>query len=784
MKKHNELERRVAALFAAPAFRPMRERDVAEALRLKSHERAELSAVLRQLKEQGVAAPSRGGRWSPVAVESTAVVEGIFRVRANGTCWLIPDSPQVPLYKIQSDRTGSALNGDRIQVLPMPRSEVSSRMFGRGDSGGGDIRWAKVVKVLERKRRWIVGVLQLTPYYAYLVPRDPLVPSNVRLTDAVQAMQAHRGHLVAARLQEPAPGAELALTAAFMEDLGDPDDPQNDIPALLLDHGQTEAFAPSVLREARRIPAAKTGGGFFGAKDPANDRRDLRNEQIVTIDPEDAHDYDDAVSVATLPNGGWRLGVHIADVAAYVQPGSELDREALRRGNSAYLVDRVIRMLPEDLTVRVCSLQPGEDHLTHSVEMDYDAQGTLRKVQTFRSVIRSAACLNYEEVQAFFDGGAPGNIPAAIQPMLRQLRALAIRLRARRFAEGALDFALPEVHVLVDAKGIVTGFQKRGATESYHLIEECMLAANQAVAQKVFAAGVPGIYRIHEEPSAEQWTRMATELHSLGIAETPKCAGDLNDIARSVLGHPEQYMVTLTLLRNMKRAIYASECHPHFGLGFDRYSHFTSPIRRYPDLILHRVLEAVETHARRPAYNAGQIAELARHCSDTEREAAEMEAQSVQAKRIRYYAERLARGEVGPWPGVIISLNPKGLIVELRDSLQQGMLPYASLGKERYWVADDQCSARARSGSPYRLGQPVDVILTAVDERLKRIDFALPDDARSRPSPGTASRGKSSVHRRIARDTSGATDSDSSPGKTKSSRRGDNRRRGSHGRQR
>lgn len=727
-EKKNEgmLVRRLEAVFSEPGMKPVRERDLVKVLGLGAGERGALRAALRDLQDRGVAAPSRGGRWSAASRKNAGLAEGVFRVRANGTCWLVPDSPDSPLLRIRPDRTGAALNGDRVQVQPEVRSAASARMFGHGAGEREDVPWAQVTKVLERRRTAVVGVLRTTPYYAYLVPRDPLLPSNVRLEGEVGKLEAMSGHLVAAKLLEPEAGSEAVLRAVFSEDLGDPEDPANDIPAILLDHGRSEAFAPAVVKAARRIEAPKPGRGGRPAPVPRG-REDLRGELIVTIDPADAHDYDDAVSVEALEGGGWRLGVHIADVAAYVEPGSEIDREAYRRGNSTYLPDRVVRMLPEDLTVRVCSLQPGEDHLAHSVEMEFEENGEMRAARTFRSVIRSSACLSYEQVQRWFDTGAAGDIPEKALPTLGRLRSLARTLRDRRFAEGALDFALPEVHVLVDAEGRTTGFEKRGACEAYALIEECMLAANRAVAEKVRAAGLPCIYRIHEEPSDEQWARMDTELRALGQEGLKRReAGWLNEVARGVVGRPEQYMVTLTLLRNMKRAVYAAECVPHFGLGFGCYAHFTSPIRRYPDLLLHRILNALEEGRRRPAYSAEEIAALAVHCSGTERDSAEMEMQAVVAKRIRWYAELLAARKVGPWTGVIVGLNPKGLIVELPDTLQQGMLPYAALGKERYYVADDLCSARGKAGgSPYRLGQKVEVILAAVDERLQRVDFAL-----------------------------------------------------------
>lgn len=715
MTNPNDLARRVAALFSSPKYRPLPERDLAKHLGLAAGQRGLLRQALREMERQGLAASLRGGRWG-AAPASSGQITGTFRVRLNGSCWIIPDDPQQAPRWIDPTAAGVAMNGDRILALPV-RRDASVRMFGAQP----DTQAARVLRVIERKRQWVVGILQATPYYAYVVPRDSLLRTNIKLQDHPQKLAAHLGNLVVARITEDEPSEGRPVTARFAEDLGDPDAVENDIPALLLDRGFTEEFPEAVRKSARRVSARL-------AQHPAEARHrvDLRHQLILTIDPATAHDYDDAVSIEPLPEGRCKLGVHIADVAAFVEPGSEIDREALRRGNSTYLVDRVIRMLPEDLTVRVCSLQPHEDHLAHTVEMVFDPHGQVESAKTFRSVIRSKACLSYDQVQAFFDSGRLDGFPGEIRRALGELRKLAKKIRDLRFRNGALDYALPEIKCILDVQGNPVAFAKRGASEAYNLIEECMLAANRVVATKIFQARIPGIYRVHDEPSAEQWVRMAGELRALGHRAAPGNAHDLNRIARSVLGKPDQYIVTLTLLRNMKRAVYESESRPHFGLGFDHYAHFTSPIRRYPDLILHRILIGLEEGRRQPAYSQAEIEKLAIHCSATEREAAELEVQSVQIKRIRYYAAQLEKGETGPFPGTIVGLNPKGLLVELQDTLQQGLLPYHALGQERYFVADDGFSASARQGSPYRLGQPVEVGLASVDEHLKRVDFFLP----------------------------------------------------------
>ncbi len=711
MTNSNDLARRVAALLSAPRYRPLPERELTKALHLDPGRRGELRAALRDLQRHGQAAALGGGRWGP-ATRQAAPLTGTFAVRPNGSGWLLPDGPRRPPLWVDPASAVAALDGDRIEAALLS-SDRSPRLLGLRP----DTQAVRLVRILERKRQWVVGILKSTARQPYLAPRDPLLPAQIRLTDPLAAVKDRLGHLVVARIVEDSLPANRPVHARFSEDLGDPASVANDIPALLLDRGLVEAFPDAVTQAARR---ARTPGADLRG------RVDLRDQLIVAIDPATAHDHDDAVSIAPLPGGRWKLGVHIADVAAYVEPGSAIDREALRRGNSTYLVDRVVRMLPDDLTVRTCSLRPGEDHLAHTVEIDYDAHGHMLETRTFRSVIRSRATLSYDQVQAFFDtdrlaGGTP-----EIQTALRHLRALAKTIRDARFRHGALDFSLPEVQCRLDAAGQPLGFSKRGAGEAYNLIEECMLAANQAVARKVHDARVPGIYRVHDEPSDDQWARMAAELHALGQRTPPTDVRQLNRIARAVAGKPEQYMVTLTLLRNMNRAVYAAECRPHFGLGFAHYAHFTSPIRRYPDLVLHRILNALEEGRKTPVYSAAEIDRLAFHCSATERESAELENRSLQIKRIRYYAARLAQGQTGPFRGTIVSLNPKGLVVELEESLLQGMLPYRALGPDRCSLAPDGYSAATRSGKTFRLGQALAVGLAAVDERLQRVDFRLP----------------------------------------------------------
>jgi ribonuclease R len=669
-------------------------------------------------------------------------VVGVLRVKYNGGCWLAPDRAGEASLTLDPKECEGLLPGDRLEVAVVAAPESRKRMF-EGEAGREERR-GRIVRFIERHRKQVVGVLRVAePYYAYVVPRDPFVRGNVRLEDPLEKVRGLAGRLVVARLGE----RERGLCGCFVREIGDPEEASNDVAALLEDHDRREGFSEEVTRECARIPRLGAKGPFAARRARAllEGRKDLRGVCVVTIDPTDARDYDDAVSVERLGAGkGWRLGVHIADVAAYVTPGSKVDAEARKRGNSVYLVDRCVRMLPEELTVRVCSLQPGEDHLTHTVEMTVGEDGSVSGVETFRSVIRSRACLTYDEVQAHFDGGARVRGGAEVERSVEELKEASEALRARRMAGGALDFALPEARCVLGEDGEAVSFSRRAAKEAYALIEECMLAANRAVAEKVRAAGAASVYRVHAEPDAEQWENMAAELGALGLKDAPRNGLEMSRLAKNLAGDSRQEMAMLAMLRNMQRAVYSSECAPHFGLGFEAYAHFTSPIRRYPDLLLHRVLCAVED-GRKPPYTEAEIERWAVHCGDTERDAAELEAQSLQTVRLRYYAGLLEKGETGPFEGMITGLNPKGLLVELSDSLQSGLLPYSAMGKERYTLAPDSFHAYGSRGKEYALGQRIEVGLAAVDEERRRVDFFLPgvegeeDDA---PSAHRKERGK------------------------------------------
>ncbi len=565
----------------------------------------------------------------------------------------------------------------------------------------------------------LVGRLQRNAQFWFVMPDQPrrAVARLVRIRAFAEGLKPVEDHIVVLQLDEETRDVEQ-LTGLVTEDLGRADGPGVDVLRIIRRRNFAIDFPQSARAQAThtKVPAAAT-------QLLADGRHDLRAWTTFTIDPDDAKDFDDALSLTSLPDGKWQLGVHIADVSHYVTPGSPIDQEAIERGNTIYLVDRAITMLPPHLTADVCSLLPDVDRLTHSAVMTFDRHHHLEAVETYPAVIHSAARLTYGQVVEFFAGQHVA-MPPAVRDTLLQLRPLARAWRKRRILSGALDLAVPEVKCIMDERGQIKEIRQRGDDEAYQLVEECMLLANVAVAERLRAAGGPALYRIHDEPDAEQWDEMRASLRALSAPMIPATPAELNKLLHLVAGTPLAATLNLVVVRCLKRALYSAELRPHFGLSFPRYTHFTSPIRRYPDLVVHRLLTAVEQGAP-PPYSKSALARLATHCSTTEKAADEAENESVDVKRIAFYEEKLRRGDVGPFAGVVTSMLGKGLIVELCDSLQRGLLPFSSLQGDYYQMnaARTHVSGK-RSGAGWKIGQTVQVRLVRVDKVNRWMDFA------------------------------------------------------------
>ncbi len=705
MKSTEKLEKRLLDFLAA-GRPPLRQHELAAALGLKAAERAPMRHLLRELERKGRVALVRKNRWTL----PSAARQRLARLRglpSGGGVATAEEAPPAEWF-VPRDGLAGAIDGDRV-VLDLA---------GGGRRGSRDDRpRASVQRVVDREGRKLAGLLLQGHGYWYVVPHQPRIAQNIHLTGFAGDFgtpQPNREVLV--RLHEWA-GPVAPLAGEAVEDLGAANDKGIALRSMLRERGLDPLFESSVLHEAEQRQPALTAQDLAG-------REDFRNQLAMTIDPVDARDFDDAVTIQMRPDGGWDLGVHIADVAHFVAKGSEIDREAMRRGNSVYLTGSFIPMLPHHLTSVVCSLRPGEDRLTHSVLLQLDAAGTVVSSRTCRSVIHSRARLTYDEVQRVLEDGLSSSLDPAVLDTLRVLHTMSRVVRTRRMRAGSLDLAMPEVDCELDADGQAVAFHRRAAPEAYQLIEECMLLANVAVARAMASQRVPALYRIHEEPEEEQYEAMGEQLAILGVTRQPSTPADINTVCRSVAGTPRAYPVNLAILRNLKRATYSAARVPHFGLAFTHYTHFTSPIRRYPDLVVHRILNALEGQTR-PPYGHDEIQRIAQHASLTERAADEAEQESLDLVRIAFYRKRLEAGETGPYRVLITGIANRGLLVEVEDSLQRGLVPLGALPHDHYQVEPSHGYIRSLHNRKncYRVGQLLDVELMRVDAFKRLVDF-------------------------------------------------------------
>lgn len=522
---------------------------------------------------------------------------------------------------------------------------------------------------------------------------------------------------------EVVPGARAGrgARARVVEVLGQMERPGVDVLVVSRRHGLALEFPDTALHEVRRLPAA------------ISQREISRRERFddpapVTIDGETARDFDDAVAVEELAQGGVRLFVHIADVGHFVRPGTALDHEARRRGTSVYFPDRVVPMFPERLSNDLCSLRPGEDRLVQSVILDLDRNGVVQRVRFADGVIRSAARLTYSQVSAVLDGRERWEaVPESVIPMLRIADRLRGVLETRHRARGSLDFDLPEPRILLDVEGAMTGIAIEPRNHAHRMIEEFMILANETVAGHLAATGGPSLYRIHERPDPVKIEILSSFASGFGLnlprdseALRPR---DLQRLLDSAQGRAEYSVLAQMTLRSMKQARYAPENAGHFGLAAPVYTHFTSPIRRYPDLLVHRLLRAarggnVETRERL----GDGIEDLGESCSKLEREAEAAERELLDWKKIAYVRARA--GET--FEGVVMGVARFGLFVQLAENLVEGLLHVAQLGDERFEFHEGRQELRgARSGRAYRLGDRLRVVLDRVDWILRRVDLSL-----------------------------------------------------------
>ena len=699
-KNGRTIREKVLALLRAPDYRPRDRNEIARELGLKGRERVSVRKTLRELENGGE----------------------IVRIRKNR--YVLPSAGEPDVF-IAAENTGTAMTGDRVVArisrdVPPRRAKVRAGQAFKPRSEG------RVIRILERARDTIVGTLQHSRNFYYVVPDDPRlvhdvyvqVPPREKLPKAPT-----RGDKVVVRL-EAWESRHVNPEGDIIEVLGAATAPGIDMLSIVRKYDLPTAFPKSVIDEANRIPQSVEQRMVDG-------REDLRDQFIVTIDPDDARDFDDAIDVEKIDNEGWRLGVHIADVSAYVTPDSALDREARRRGNSVYLPDRVIPMLPERLSNGVCSLNPNVDRLTHSVFVEFDKSGRAKNARFAKSVIRSGRRLTYKEAYAILQTKPNGELSRRLHTAWE----LASLLRRKRFDHGSLDLDFPEVKVYVDPAGKPIRLERVENDESHQLIEEFMLAANEAVARELRQRSIATIYRVHEDPDPEKLAEYREFVlsfnHKVGDLSHRK---EVQRFLASIRGKPEEQALKIGLLKSLKRARYAAQSLGHYGLAKANYLHFTSPIRRYADLVVHRTL-AERNSPRRSKIDVGQIESLANHISDTERNAAEAEIESVRLKKLQFFQKQLEQRNPQVFRAAIMDVRNYGLVVELPDALVTGVVHVSTLGDDFYiFDAAQRRLIGRRTRRRFSVGDEIRVFVARVDAFKRQIDFAIADQV-SRKSP-------------------------------------------------
>ena len=621
---------------------------------------------------------------------------GVLSVARSGAGFVSPERGGEDIV-VPADRVGAALPGDRVEVRLRPPERGATRPVGA------------IVRVVERAARDIVCTLHRSGRRWTGVPLVPIGGRTFHVADPKDAKDGDRVVLRFLSWDNPAFNPEAEVTGV----IGPADEPSLDTVAVERAWGLPGAFPDDVLDEASRAAAR--------LRDPGA-REDLRGETVVTIDPASAKDFDDALSLSVDERGRRVLGVHIADVSHFVRPGSALDAEARRRGTSVYLVDHVLPMLPEQLSNGICSLVPGEDRLAFSAFVAFDAGGTPVARRFAKTVIRSSRRLTYAEALAMIEGKARPR-DRAVADLVRSLHALAQQLRRNRFDRFSLDLAAPELVVSLGPDGRMTGLAPAEHDVAHELVEEAMLAANEAVATELANRKIPYISRFHDLPAEEKLQELEAAMAGLGLRTGPiRDAGALQRLLKAVRGTALDYYVSSLVLRSLKRAEYSADKAGHFGLAKRFYGHFTSPIRRYPDLAMHRQLALALAGDRKNQPRREELRAIAATSSQTELRADQAERDLVEIKKYRFLEDRLRAGVPTQCDAVVVKCAPYGAFVDV-PSLQIGGLVHVSelsKGFVRFDAARDRLVAPEGEIAP---GATVPVLVAAVDFDGRKIDF-------------------------------------------------------------
>jgi ribonuclease R len=712
--RQHDLRKRITELLRERGSRLLSIGDIWKRLGDDDLPREEVERAVEEMEREGVLLAVRGKRYS--LLEFTPYHAGKIRVHPDGygTILSAPDED----HDIYVDRRSmmGAMNGDLVVVRADKRERKMRQLRGKEFLEG------EVTRVLSRAHKTVVGRFHAAEH-PFVVPFDARIDTDI-IVDPRGTESIRDGEMVNVEI-ERYPDRTSDARGRIVEVLGMIGEPGVDIEVVIRKLGIPHEFPPDVLRAAESVPVEV-------APSEIARRVDLRDRNIVTIDGETAKDFDDAVEVILLPNGNYRLGVHIADVAHYVAEDSALDREAFERGTSVYFPGRAVPMLPERLSNGICSLNPQVERLTFSCEIEIDKRGRFVDRKVFKSVIKTKERMTYTAVNAILTERTP-ELTERYRPLLpefERMHELYEVLRKRREARGSIDFDLPSADVLLGESGEIEAIQASQRNVAHRLIEEFMLAANEVVATELVMANQPGVYRVHQQPDPQKLEDLKSVLKEFKITLRGDVEeirpGELQRVMKAVQGTPEERFLTEIVLRSMKRAFYDPESLGHFALALQHYCHFTSPIRRYPDLIVHRMLARLVANGpmigKELEKVEAQLPQAAQQSSERERRAEEAEREVLEWKKVIFMRDKVGEKFAGRVTGVM----PFGLFVELDEIFVQGMVPIATVGGDFWQFAEREHRLRGEStGRELRLGDRVMVEVKSIDEDRHQIEFRL-----------------------------------------------------------
>lgn len=716
-KKHKKSQRPKSALagmilsiFSDNPFRAYNYKQLSKQLGIRDQSSKDLVFnILEELKLAGELIEEKPGKYKLNAASQTEIanikkyVTGTVDLKKTGKAYISTDDGGDDIF-IAANNVHHALHGDIVKVFIFPRRK-------------GHKKEGQIVEILERKKNNFVGILELSKNFGFVIPDSDNMPYDIFIPKS-QVKGTANGLKVIAKVTEW-PEHSNNPFGEIVEVLGKPGDNDVEMQSILAEYNFPLSFPKHVEKEAEEIDTSISQAEI-------KKRKDFRNTWTITIDPFDAKDFDDALSLKKLKDGLWEVGVHIADVSHYVQPKSIIDKEAYNRATSIYLVDRVIPMLPEVLSNNVCSLRPNEDKLTFSAVFKMNDRAEILEQWFGKTIINSDRRFNYGEVQQIIE-----TEEGEFSKDILQLHLLASILRKERFANGSINFNSEEIKFRLDENGKPIETFVKEQKESNHLIEEFMLLANKKVAELI---GKPKdgktpktfVYRIHDEPNPEKLNTFVQFLNKLGfrlnVGSHKQLASSYNELFTKIKGRGEEHMIESIAIRTMAKAIYSTDNIGHYGLAFQYYTHFTSPIRRYPDLMVHRLLELYLKGGS--SVKKDPLEDKCQHSSDMEKLAAEAERASVKYKQIEYMTDKV--GQV--LDGSISGVSKWGIFVEIDESKSEGLIRFNELKDDYYYLDEDNYRIIGKShGNVYRLGDKVRVLVKKVDLGNRQMDLQLMD---------------------------------------------------------